>query len=343
MYYSFLLELFITSKQEHVTMSTFKNKKVVVTGADGFIASHLCDYLVSEGATVVGLVRRNSSGIFKNISHLATKIKVVWGDALDISILTELTKDTDILYHLAAQSHVGYSIVNPFETFYNNSIATLNVLEAARKNNISRLIHAGSSEEYGHPLKLPITEDHPLLPRSPYAASKAASDRLAYSYFTSYGLPVVMARFFNIYGPQQGIEKVIPKFILQVLNNVSPTVYGKGRQTRDFTYVTDAVKAYSMLGIAKKIEGKVLNIGYGKEITILELAQKIITLLASKIKPSFRDNLRTGETPRLLCDNTQTKKLLGWKPQIGLESGLKNTIKYYKTKKELYRYLSFAL
>lgn len=322
-------------------MSSIKGKKVLVTGADGFIASFVCEYLISEGARVVGLVRRNSSGLLKNIMSSSKKMKIVWGDTLDASIVDEVTKNADIIYHLSALSHVGYSIKNPYEAFYNNAISALNVLEGARKNDVKRFIHAGSSEQYGYPLTIPITEEHPLLPRSPYAASKVAADRLVYSYYISYGIPVVMARFFNIYGPRQGIEKVIPKFILQALNNVSPSVYGNGKQTRDFTYVTDVAKAYSLLGVTQKIEGKILNIGYGEEITILELAKLIISLLGSKVKPRLKGKLKTGETPRLLCDNSKTKKLLKWEPRVDLSSGLKKTIEYYKRKKKLYPFLKF--
>lgn len=324
-------------------MSSIKGKKVLVTGADGFIASFVCEYLISEGARVVGLVRRNSSGLLKNIMSSSKKMKIVWGDTLDASIVDEVTKNADIIYHLSALSHVGYSIKNPYETFYNNAISTLNVLEGARKNDVKRFIHAGSSEQYGYPHTIPITEEHPLLPRSPYAASKVAADRLVYSYYISYGIPVVMARFFNIYGPRQGIEKVIPKFILQVLNSVSPTIYGDGKQTRDFTYVTDVAKAYSLLGVVPKLEGKVFNIGFGKEITILELAQRITSLLGSKLKPKRKGKLRTGETPRLLCDNSKTKKILKWKPEVDLESGLMETIRFFENKKDLYLNLRFVL
>jgi len=331
--------LFIFINLKFQLMNSFKDINVIITGADGFIASHVCEFLISEGAKVVGLVRRSSSGTLKNIEHISNKMKIVWGDTVDPSTINQVTQGVEIIYHLAALSHVGYSIKNPYETFFNNTISTLNVLEAARKNDVSRIIHAGSSEQYGNPTSLPINEDAPLLPRSPYAASKTASDRLIYSYFTTYGLPVVMSRFFNIYGPRQGIEKAIPKFILQVLNKVSPTVYGNGKQTRDFTYVTDAVKAYSLLGVTRKIEGKILNIGYGKEITILELAKLIIYLLGTKLKPKFKGTLRSGETPRLLCDNSKTKKLLKWQPEVDLSSGLKKTIEYYKGKKKLYSYL----
>ena len=317
-------------------MRSMKGQKVLVTGADGFIASHVCEILIENKAKVTGLVKRNSSGLLKNLNSITKKMKIVWGDTTDPSIVDEVTKEVDIIYHLSAQSHVGFSIKNPYETYLNNSNSTLNVLESARKFNVKRIIHAGSSEQYGDPVSIPIKEDHPLLPRSPYAASKVAADRLTYSYYTAYGLPVVLARFFNIYGPRQGIEKAIPKFILQSLNNISPTVYGQGSQTRDFTYVTDAARAYILLGTTPKIEGEIFNIGYGKEITVLELAKMITRLTNSKVKPKIKGKLRSGETPRLLCDNSKAKKILKWKPEINLERGLQKTIEYYKDKKQQY-------
>ena len=193
--------------------------RVLITGADGFISSHLCEYLASRKANVIGLIKRNSAGIFKNVDDIKNKIKIIWGDTQDLSLLIDISKNIDIIYHLAAQSHVGYSIYNPYETVMNDVHSTLNVLEAARKNDVKRIVHAGSSEIYGNPEYVPIDEKHQLNPRSPYAAAKASAENLLKSYYYTYGLPVVMSRFFNIYGPKQGLDQVIPKFILQALND----------------------------------------------------------------------------------------------------------------------------
>ena len=324
-------------------MKNLSNLNVVVTGADGFIASHLCEYLASKNSNVIGLVRRNSGGLFKNLNEIKNKIKIKWADTQDLSIVTELTKDTDIIYHLAAQSHVGHSIFNPYETIVNNVVSTLNVLEAARKNNVKRIIHAGSSEIYGKPLCVPINIKHPLHPRSPYAAAKGAAEHLMESYYHTYGLPVVMSRFFNIYGPRQGLDQVIPKFILQVLSQKHITIYGNGTQTRDYTYVSDAVKAYAILAITPKIEGKVLNFGSGKEIQIKKLAELIIKLCNTKGELKFSKKLRTGETPRLLSDYKIAKRITKWKPTVDFETGLLKTIDYFKQRTHLVSNLPFML
>lgn len=308
---------------------------IVVTGADGFVSSHLCEFLVSKKCKVLALIKRNSSGIFKNLDYIKNKLTIRWGDTQDLPLLLEVTKKADIVLHLAAQSHVGYSLYNPYETYINDVTSTLNVLEAGRINDIKRIVHAGSSEIYGKPQYVPIDEKHPLNPRSPYAAAKASSENLLQSYFYTYDLPVVMSRFFNIYGPRQGLDQAIPKFILQAINNKPITLYGTGNQTRDYTYVIDAVKAYTDLSILPNIEGKTVNIGSGKEIKIKDLAKTIIKLSNSKSKLTFDKKLRSGETPRLLCKNTQAKKMLNWKPETSFIHGLKQTIDFYKERPEL--------
>ena len=324
-------------------MNSFDGMSVLVTGADGFVASHLCEYLVNRNAKVTALIRRNSGGIFKNINEIKDKILVKWGDTQDLSIVMEASKKHDIIYHLAAQSHVGHSIYNPYETVVNDVISTLNILEAGRKNDVKKIIHAGSSEIYGDPKYVPIDEKHPLQPRSPYAAAKGAAENLLESYYHTYGLPVVESRFFNIYGPRQGLDQAIPKFILQCLNNEKITIYGDGTQTRDYTFVDDAVHAYGLLGMKKGLEGKVINFGTGKEITIKDLAQLIIKLTKSKSKLHFSKKLRTGETPRLMCEPKFAKSVLGWSTKTDITLGLKKTIEYFKGKEHLVTNLPYML
>ena len=324
-------------------MDSFDGMNILVTGADGFVASHLCEYLLNKNAKVTALIKRNSGGIFKNINGIKDKISIKWGDTQDLSLMMEATKEQDIVYHLAAQSHVGHSIYNPYETVVNNVISTLNILEAGRKNDIKKIIHAGSSEIYGDPKYVPIDENHPLQPRSPYAAAKAAAENLLESYYHTYGLPVVESRFFNIYGPNQGLDQAIPKFILQCLNERKITIYGDGMQTRDYTFVEDAVHAYGLLGIKKGLEGKVINFGAGKEITIKELAELIIKLTKSKSKLHFSKKLRTGETPRLLCDPKLAKNELGWSAKIDIVTGLEKTVEYFRGKEHLVSNLPYML
>lgn len=324
-------------------MKSFEGINVLVTGADGFVASHLCEYLLNKNAKVTALIRRNSGGIFKNINEIKNKVSLKWGDTQDLSLITEVSKNQDIIYHLAAQSHVGHSIYNPYETVVNDVISTLNILEAGRKNDIKRIIHAGSSEIYGDPKYVPIDEKHPLQPRSPYAAAKGAAENLLESYYHTYDLPVVESRFFNIYGPRQGLDQAIPKFILQCLTEKKITIYGDGMQTRDYTFVDDAVNAYGLLGMKKGIEGKVINFGTGKEITIKELAELIIKLTKSKSKLHFSKKLRTGETPRLMCDPKLSKKILRWSAKTDITSGVIKTIEYFKGKENLVTNLPFML
>ena len=255
-------------------MDKISGKKFLVTGADGFVASHLIEKLVELGGDVMGLLRRDSFGTFKNINQLKDKIQIKLGDTQDLSLVSDITKGVDVIYHLAAQSHVGYSIYNPYETVINDIVSTLNILEASRKSDITRLIHAGSSEIYGLPQYTPIDENHPLQPRSPYAAAKASSENLLQSYYDTYNVPVVFSRFFNVFGPRQGLDQVIPKFILQAMNNQDITVYGDGNQSRDYTYVSDSVNAYCLLSIRKNLEGEKINFGSGSEIKMKDLEEE---------------------------------------------------------------------
>ena len=307
-------------------MDKISGKKFLVTGADGFVASHLIEKLVELGGDVMGLLRRDSFGTFKNINQLKDKIQIKWGDTQDLSLVSDITKGVDVIYHLAAQSHVGYSIYNPYETVINDIVSTLNILEASRKSDITRLIHAGSSEIYGLPQYTPIDENHPLQPRSPYAAAKASSENLLQSYYDTYNVPVVFSRFFNVFGPRQGLDQVIPKFILQAMNNQDITVYGDGNQSRDYTYVSDSVNAYCLLSIRKNLEGEKINFGSGSEIKMKDLAEIILNLTNSNSKIIFDGKLRSAETPRLLCNREKAKKLVDWEPKIPFEEGIKNTI-----------------
>ena len=322
-----------------MNLEEFNDLNVLVTGADGFIPSFVCDRLVELGANVTALIRRNSSNEIKSIPHLIDKLKIRWGDITDLSLLLEETKEIDVIYHLGAMSHVQYSLYNPVETYQTNTLGTMNVLEASRINNVKRVVHAGSAEVYGKPETIPIEENHPLEPRSPYAAGKVASDRLMFAYYCTYGLPVVMSRFFGIYGPRQSIEKAIPKFILQIHNKKSPCVYGDGKQSRDYMFVTDAADAYTRLGLADNVIGQAMNIGTGIETDIATLARLIIKIMGAKIEPNFTGKINPGEAGRLVCNPSKGMKMLNWKPTVSLEDGLKQTVDYYLKNTHLYKFL----
>ena len=322
-----------------MNLEEFNDLNVLVTGADGFIPSFVCDRLVELGANITALIRRNSSNEIKSIPHLIDKLKIRWGDITDLSLLLEETKEIDVIYHLGAMSHVQYSLYNPVETYQTNTLGTMNVLEASRINNVKRVVHAGSAEVYGKPETVPIEENHPLEPRSPYAAGKVASDRLMFAYYCTYGLPVVMPRFFGIYGPRQSIEKAIPKFILQIHNKKSPCVYGDGKQSRDYMFVTDAADAYTRLGLADNVIGQAMNIGTGIETDIATLARLIIKIMGAKIEPNFTGKINPGEAGRLVCNPSKGMKMLNWKPTVSLEDGLKQTVDYYLKNTHLYKFL----
>ena len=317
-------------------MSSLINKKVLVTGADGFIPSYVCESLVEKGATVTALVRRNSSNILKNIDHLKSDMEIIWGDIQDFGQMIKIAKGKEIIYHLAANSHVAYSIENPVESFQIQTMGMINILEAARINNVERIIHAGSAEEYGLVNDVAINEDFPLLPRSPYAAGKVAADRLMYSYWASYSTPVVMSRFFGIYGPRQSAEKAIPKFILQALNGNPITIYGDGQQTRDFMFGSDAGEAYAELGIRDKLIGKVINIGTGVKYPIINIAKQILEYLNVDVSITKDNNIKPGEATHLVADPSLLKEILEWEPKIGWDEGLQQTIEYYISHKNYY-------
>lgn len=326
-----------------MNLAKFDSLRVLVTGADGFIPSYVCERLADLGADVTALVRRNSSNVIKSIPHLRERVRIRWGDITDLSVLIQETKDVDVVYHMGAQSHVQYSLHNPLETYQTNTVGTMNVLEAARLNDVGRVVHAGSAEVYGKPETVPIKEAHPLAPRSPYAAGKVASDRLMFSYFCTYGLPVVMSRFFGIFGPRQSIEKAIPKFVLRIGRGMPPVIYGDGTQSRDYMYGTDAADAYARLGVVDGMVGETVNIGTGKETRIVDLASMIIRLMGKDIKPEFTPALHPGEAGRLVADPTRGMEALDWRPEVSLEEGMKRTIKYYQDRPDLAKDLDVVI
>ena len=310
--------------------------RTLVTGADGFVASFLCEYLIERGCDVVGLVKRNSGCILKNVKHLEDRMQIEWGDMTDASSLVRLTQSVDIVYHLAAQSHVAYSLVKPEETFYQNTVGSLHLLEAARINNVKRIIHAGSAEVYGSTEDKPLTEESPLVPRSSYAAGKVAVDRLMYSYWCSYKTPVVMSRFFGVFGPRQSFEKAVPKFVHQFARNLPVTIYGEGEQTRDFMFATDCAEAYGKLGLdaSDEVLGEVVNVAAGRRISMRQVAETIRSLLRefgvnSKSELTFDHNLRSGEAPYLVCEPNKMRRFIDWEPRVSFEDGMRQTIDFY--------------
>ena len=309
--------------------------KILITGGAGFIGSHLCEKYTKEGHTVI-CMDNFMSGNLTNVRHLLDyrNFKLVKGDIRDFELLEKLMRDVDVVFHLAAQIHVDRSYIEPKLTYEVNVMGTQNVLEVARLYDAKRVIHASTSEVYGSALHVPIDENHPLNAPHPYGASKIAGDRMCYAYIQTYGMNISIIRLFNIFGPRQrdaGYGGVISIFTRRILNNIPPIIYGDGMQTRDYTYIEDAVRAYDLVLNHNKPITEPINFGTGKEVTIIDLANKIIELCGKKgnIKPVHVEP-RIGEVKRLIADATKAKKLLGWSPKYRLEEGLKEFVKWYK-------------
>ena len=312
----------------------WKNKKVLITGADGFIGSHLTEKLIDFGAYVTIIVRGTSnhgtnSYHFKNLSidYVKKCKKIICCDISSTDIIRHTIKDNpQIIFHLAASAYVPYSFEHPLEVNDANVVGTLNILEAARQiKGVKRIICTSSSEVYGTALTKKINEDHPLNPTSPYAASKAAADRYCFSYIRTYNLPIVIIRPFNTYGPRHTYD-VIPKFIKMAINNDNITIHGDGKQSRDLTYISDAVKAFLLVAEKKQCLKKVINFGTGKDYTINFLAKEIKKISQSKSKIVYIPK-RKSEVQRLTCD-VRFCMSLGWKHKIDINNGLKLNIEW---------------
>ena len=318
-------------------MKFWNKKKVLVTGADGFIASHLTEKLMDLGAHVNVIIRGTSKNgtnknTFQNISkNYTSRIKkIISCDISSPDVINHIVKiNPDYIFHLAASAYVPYSFDHPLEVNEANTLGTLNVLEATKLiPKLKRVICTSSSEVYGSALTKLIKETHPLNPTSPYAASKVAADRYCFSYIKTYNLPITIIRPFNTYGPRHTYD-VVPKFIKMALTNSDITIHGDGRQSRDLTYVSDAVDAFLNVGASKKTNKIVVNFGTGKHHTIIFLAKAIKRLSKSNSKIIFIKE-RKAEVQRLTCDATLCKKLTGWKPKVDIIQGLNNNIEWAK-------------
>ena len=312
--------------------------KILITGGAGFIGSHLCEKYTLEGHTVLCL-DNFMSGDLGNIRGLLNyrDFKLINGDVRDVDLLEKIVRDVDAIIHLAAQIHVDRSILEPKLTYDVNIFGTLNILELARRYDVSKVIHTSTSEVYGSAQYVPMDENHPLDAPHPYGASKVAADRMCNAYIQTYGVNVCVMRPFNTFGPRQkdtGYGGVISIFVKRSLNGTPPIIYGDGMQTRDYTYVKDLARAYDLILKYKKPIREPINFGTGREIRIIDLANNIIGLCSKKgrIKP-VHVAPRPGEVGRLVADYSKAKKLLGWEPEYTFEKGLIEFIKWYKSYK----------
>ncbi|GGL84751.1 UDP-glucose 4-epimerase [Deinococcus aerolatus] len=319
---------------------------VAVTGADGFIGSHLTEELVRAGYRVKAMAIYNSQGSYGWLDTVPAEtmqhVEVQLGDVRDAGSVRALMQDAQTVYHLAALIAIPYSYVAPRSYVETNITGTLNVLEAARELGTARVVHTSTSEVYGTARTAPIHESHPLQGQSPYSATKIGADKLAESYFLSFGLPVVTLRPFNTYGPRQSARAVIPTIISQVAAGRREIRLGDLRPTRDFNYVADTARAFRAVGEAgSEVLGHTLNAGSGREITVGDTVKLIGQVMGAELQVTQEDvRLRPegSEVMRLLADHSELSRLTGWQPEFTLEEGLKRTAAWFTDPVNLARY-----
>jgi NAD dependent epimerase/dehydratase len=316
-------------------------KRILITGAGGFIGSHLAEALVREGADVKAMVLYNSLGSreWLDTSPLARDMDIVAGDICDRDSVREAAKGVEIIFHLAALIAIPYSYHAPSSYVRTNIEGTLNVLQAARDEDCHRIVHTSTSEVYGSAEYVPIDESHPLKGQSPYSASKIGADKMAEAFFLSFSTPVVTLRPFNTFGPRQSARAVIPTIISQCLAKEIVKLGGLS-PTRDFTYVTDTVSGFIKAATSDAAIGETINLGVGEEISINDLAVVIADLTGRDFQieqDATRERPPESEVDRLLSDNTRARELLGWMPEVSLKQGLRETIDWLRANQDKYR------
>ena len=318
-------------------MSEFwSGKRVLVTGAGGFIGSHLVEALLHSGTQVRAFIRynaRNDPGLLALLSRQDFEaLELVTGDLRDADAVRQAVTGVSHVFHLGALIAIPYSYQHPVDVVESNIIGTLNVLLAARDLGVERLVHTSSSEVYGSALRVPIDESHPLQGQSPYSASKIGADKLAESFYCSYNLPVVTLRPFNTFGPRQSARAVIPTMITQALTG-STIRLGNLDTRRDFTYVSDTVAGFLKVAAAPGVEGQTINLGTGTDVRIGDLAEQIISMLDHPVEiviENQRLRPEKSEVQRLISDNRLALETLGWSPQVGIEEGLRCTFEWIR-------------
>jgi UDP-glucose 4-epimerase len=300
-------------------------KKILVTGGAGFIGSHLSEGLLKLGARVTVLDNFDDfyQGKEENIAGLLGKdrFRLVRGSVLDLDLLAALIKDSDAVVHLAAQAGIRYCNERPFKANEVNATGTMNVVASCHKLGVKKLVYASSSSVFGDPVKTPMDESHPTNPNNPYGASKLAGEKYCTSFARAYGMDVTCLRYFSVYGPRGRPDQVLYQFANKAANGEPPTVYGDGSYSRDFTYISDVVSA-TILALYRDSEGgSVLNIGYGKDFRMIDVARKIIGHYGGGFEPRFVTQYE-GDFSRTLCDNRLARRRLGWRPAISFDEGL---------------------
>ncbi|HVE94137.1 MAG TPA: SDR family NAD(P)-dependent oxidoreductase [Acidimicrobiales bacterium] len=316
--------------------SDWSGTRVLVTGGEGFIGSHLVERLVGEGASVRVLAYYNSFGTagWLDESPVRDTVEILHGDVRDAGRVQEAVAGTEVVFHLAALIGIPYSYVAPESYVQTNVQGSFNVADACRRADVRRLVHTSTSETYGTARYVPIDEAHPLQPQSPYSASKIGGDMMALSVHHAFELPVAVARPFNTYGPRQSTRAVIPTILAQLQAGASELRLGATSPTRDFTFATDTAAGFMAIAQSDETVGVVTNIGSGDEISVGDLAQLCIEITnSSATVVTDEDRLRPGgsEVERLLADSTKLQRLTGWSPQVSLREGLQRTAEWVST------------
>ncbi|HEY2805707.1 MAG TPA: GDP-mannose 4,6-dehydratase [Gemmatimonadales bacterium] len=327
----------------------WKGKRVAVTGAGGFIGSHLVEALVRQGAEVTAVVRYNSRGDDGNLRYVDPQVreslKIQRLDLTDMEATRQALGGAEVIFHLAAFVGIPYSYANPHDAVLNNVLSTLNVLGVARELGVERMVQTSTSEVYGSARQVPIPETHVLQPQSPYSASKIGTDNIALSYHYAFGLPVAVVRPFNTFGPRQSARAVIPTVITQALSGAKVRI-GTTTTTRDFTYVEDTVRGFLLAAESPKSVGQVINIGTGREISIADAITTIIKAVGRDV-PIERDDARLrpeqSEVSRLCADITRAGELLGYKPTVTFEEGIKRTVAWISQHLDAYKPEAYAI
>ena len=320
-------------------------KSVLVTGADGFIGSHLTEELVRRGFKTRALVQYNSFGSWGWLddSEHSSDIEIIAGDVRDPRVCNEITKNIDTVFHLAALIAIPYSYLAPNSYVDTNVSGTLNMCQASLENGVQRVMHTSTSEVYGTANYVPIDEKHPLQPQSPYSASKIGADAIAYSFFSSFDLPVTTVRPFNTYGPRQSARALIPTVITQIASGSASIKLGDVSPTRDFNYVSDTVGGFIALSEEDAAKGETVNIGSNSEISIGDTVMLIKELMGREVEivtEEARLRPEKSEVFRLWCGNEKAQSLIGYQPAVSLEEGLCRTIEWIQIPSNLSRYKS---
>lgn len=327
----------------------WKDRRVIVTGAGGFIGSHLVERLAALGAAVTAVVRYNSRGDEGNLRYLDPAVRraldVRGIELTDIDAVRQLVRGGEVVFHLAAFVGIPYSYANPGDVITNNVVSTLNLLLVGRERGLERFLQTSTSEVYGTARDIPISETHPLQPQSPYSASKIATDNIALSFYYTYGLPVTIVRPFNTFGPRQSARAVLPAVICQALAGDEIRV-GATSTTRDFTFVTDTVRGFLLMAESPDVVGECVNIGTGREVAIEDAIRTIVATVGRDnrvVRDETRLRPEKSEVQRLCADIGKAHSLLGYAPSVSFDEGITRTVEWIAAHLDVYRPRNYAV